>query len=211
MPRIRTLKPEHRQHRKVGALSDRQYRLWVGMICEADDEGRLVADAEQLRLLIFGFHPEVTASDVDSALAHLGSRRLVRVYYAERQRYASFPDWLIHQRINRPTPSKLPPPKARGKNSVSAHGHGELSDGSVSTHAGSEGIGRERIKDRKGREGSGEGNPRRSHDADPAPGPPDDDADVVLARALHLSVAEVRRRRAEAQARAPQPDGAPAW
>ena len=44
MPRIRTLKPEHRQHRKVGALDHVSYRLWVGMILEADDEGRLVCE-----------------------------------------------------------------------------------------------------------------------------------------------------------------------
>ena len=41
MPRIRTLKPEHRQHRKLGPLDHLTYRLWVGMILEADDAGRL--------------------------------------------------------------------------------------------------------------------------------------------------------------------------
>jgi hypothetical protein len=68
VPRIRTLKPEALQHRKVGRLNDRQFRLWVGMLTQADDEGRLVADAEQLRLQVFGYHPRVTARDVDAAL-----------------------------------------------------------------------------------------------------------------------------------------------
>lgn len=115
MPRIRSLKPEHRQHRKVGKLSDREYRLWVGMICEADDEGRLVADAEQLRALIFGFQADVTATDVEATLTALARspRRLVFLYAAGGVRYASFPSWKDHQRIARPAPSKLPPPPLR--------------------------------------------------------------------------------------------------
>lgn len=164
MPRIRTLKPEHRQHRKVGALADRQYRLWVGMICEADDEGRLVADAEQLRALLWAFHPEVTTADVDSALDHLVSIRLVGVYWHGRTRYAFFPDWKLHQRINRPQPSKLPSPKAKRTRSVTVNAHGTLSEPAPTGVHGSEGIGRDQGRDRKGREGSGEGNPNGSHD-----------------------------------------------
>ena len=48
MPRIRSLKPEHKQHRRVGMLTDLQYRLWVGLITEADDDGRLVGNTSQL-------------------------------------------------------------------------------------------------------------------------------------------------------------------
>jgi hypothetical protein len=51
VPRIRSLKPDHRTHRCVGKFSDREYRLWVSMILEADDEGRLVVDADQLRVV----------------------------------------------------------------------------------------------------------------------------------------------------------------
>ena len=80
MPRIRTLKPEHRQHRKVGKLSDRAYRLWVGMILEADDEGRLYWDADQIRLAVFGYHPKVTAVIATSLMRELESSGLIRLY-----------------------------------------------------------------------------------------------------------------------------------
>ena len=118
MPRIRTLKPEHRQHRKVGQLSDRAYRLWVGMILEADDEGRLVCDADQLRALIFGYHKKATPALIEDSLSTLTRLGLIRLYEQNGTRYADFPSWHDHQRINRPTPSKLP----SYKDSLNPHG-----------------------------------------------------------------------------------------
>ena len=118
MPRIRTLKPEHRQHRKVGPLSHADYRLWVGMILEADDEGRLVCDARQLGALIFGYHQDVTPVLIEDSLRTLATLRLIRLYVHNGTRYADFPSWGDHQRINRPTPSKLPP----YDDSLSIHG-----------------------------------------------------------------------------------------
>lgn len=109
-PRIRTLKPDHRQHRKVGPLSHVVYRLWVGMIVEADDEGRLVADPGQLRVLIFGYHPDVTREEIDTGLATLATYGLIQRYTVAATPYACFPSWKDHQRIKKPTPSRLPPP-----------------------------------------------------------------------------------------------------
>jgi len=108
MPRIRTLKPEHRQHRKVGPLTDREYRLWVGMILEADDEGRLVCDAAQLRALVFAYQPKVPLAAIEAALARLEGVGLIRLYGVGTLRYADFPSWHDHQRIDRKQPSRLP-------------------------------------------------------------------------------------------------------
>ena len=141
MPRIRTLKPECRTHRKVGRLSDRAFRLWVGMILEADDAGRLVADAGELRLLVFGYHPKVTDADIDKSLEVLARPRLIRLYTVESIRYADFPDWLDHQRIDRPTPSRLPSYES------SLSDRRVLDESSTSPRAPSE--------DRKGSEGIG--------------------------------------------------------
>jgi len=109
MPRIRTFKPEHRQHRKVGPLDHVTYRLWAGMILEADDEGRLVCDARQLAALIFAYHQEVSREILEASLNVLETLGLIRLYAQNGTRYADFPSWLDHQRINHPTPSKLPP------------------------------------------------------------------------------------------------------
>jgi len=108
MPRIRTLKPDHRLHRKVGSLDDTSYRLWVGMVLEADDEGRLVAEAHQLKALIFGLRPQTRPSVVDRALSALHSSGLIRLYTVNGTQYAWFPSWKDHQRISHPSPSGLP-------------------------------------------------------------------------------------------------------
>lgn len=109
MPRIRTLKPEHRQHRKIGPMDHVTYRLWVGMILEADDEGRLVCDAEQLRVTIFGYHPKVRRPVVEGSLRALEASGLLRLYAVGGARYAWFPSWHDHQKIDKKQPSKLPP------------------------------------------------------------------------------------------------------
>jgi hypothetical protein len=108
VPRIRTLKPEHKVHRKVGRLEDRPYRLWVGLITEADDHGRFVADAEQLRALIFPYQ-RIGSAQVETALHTLERTRLVHLYTVNGTRYGCFPDWQHHQKVSHAIPSRIPP------------------------------------------------------------------------------------------------------
>lgn len=143
MPRIRTLKPEHKQHRKVGLLTDRQYRLWVGMITEADDEGRLVADPAQLRVLIFAYQPRTTVAHVVDGLEALAAVGLLRLYRVGEVSYAEFCSWKDHQRVQHPAASKYP----SNQHSDTPH---EDSGALMSVHGGSR-I-KEGIKD-QGREG----------------------------------------------------------
>lgn len=79
------------------------------MLLEADDEGRLVCDAEQLRVTIFGYHPSIRRTFVERSLAVLEDVGLIRLYVAGGIRYAWFPSWHDHQKIDRKQPSKLPP------------------------------------------------------------------------------------------------------
>jgi hypothetical protein len=147
MPRIRTLKPEHKTHRKVGRLTDRQYRLWVGMITEADDEGRLVADADQLRVQIFAFQGDVTDQIVAEECQHLAKVGLIRVYKCQNTLYAVFPSWLDHQRIDKPKPSTYPRDAVRDRSKKPRR---SVQDTSQTDLRGSEGSGSDR-KDRKDR------------------------------------------------------------
>lgn len=171
MPRIRSLKPEHKQHRKVGLLNDRQYRLWVSMVTEADDDGRLVADAAQLRALTFAYHPEVTTEMVADDLVVIEQTGMVHLYRVGDTCYAHFPSWTDHQRIDRPQASKLPcapccsrrRPSARLQKNhrkvtglASTNGReSSASDREHSTGIGGEGIGGEGIGGDQGSEGKG--------------------------------------------------------
>ena len=110
MPRIRTLKPEALQHRKVGRLSDRAFRLWVACITQADDDGRLVFDADQFRVLVWGYHAKVRPDDVLRGLAELLSTGLVRGYVdnSGTVTYLDLPSWNDHQRVDHKSKSRLP-------------------------------------------------------------------------------------------------------
>ena len=126
MPRIRTLKPEALQHRKLGKASDRALRVWLALLTQADDEGRLVCDAEHLRVVAFAYHPRVSAQHVEAALrdvASLGGGGLVTLYTVKDTRYACLPSWNEHQKISHPTPSSLPGCDAPGAVLESPEGH----------------------------------------------------------------------------------------
>ena len=109
-PRIRSLKPEHTLNFKVGALSDKAYRTWIGLICYADDEGRSLYRPEELKARLFGFQPKTTLTDIHTAISELEGARLVRSYAVNGQSYLALHDWPEHQRVSHPTPSRLPAP-----------------------------------------------------------------------------------------------------
>ena len=110
-PRIRSMKPEAFQHRKVGRLSIWARWLWVGLLHHADDAGRFIADAGELLARFFGYDRDVPESKVEEWLAEVAATGLVILYRAEDGTpLGYFPDWHEHQRIDRPKPSTLPAP-----------------------------------------------------------------------------------------------------
>jgi len=108
-PRIRSLKPEGLQHPKVGKLSDRAFRLWVGLITQADDEGRLRWRPDQFsRIIVFGYHEKVTATLVSETLLEIVVADLAYHYVVDDKEYVELHDWKEHQKVDRPVASILP-------------------------------------------------------------------------------------------------------
>ena len=102
MARIRTLKPDHGQHRKVGPLSDRAFRVWVsGLVTQADDEGRLIVDPEEIRVKVFGYHPTVSTPEVVEMIGEIIQRRLLHVFEHEGQTIGQLHDWQDHQAVRK--------------------------------------------------------------------------------------------------------------
>lgn len=108
MPRRRMIDPSIWSDSLVGSLSDPARILFIALISNADDEGRLEADALSLRRTAFGFR-DVTVADVEGWLAEIASTlRSVAVYQRDGRRYVELQNWLSYQTINRPTPSRIP-------------------------------------------------------------------------------------------------------
>jgi hypothetical protein len=146
MPRIRTLKPELWLSPQVMNLSHGARLLFLGLITQADDEGRGCADPRRLKAAIFP-GDDVTSANVGEWLLEVEAQRLARAYDgAEHGRLYELPTWRSHQSIERPKPSRYPP---------SVTNQRSVGDASLTSRGGSEGS--------EGSEGS-KGSDARAHD-----------------------------------------------
>lgn len=99
---------------KISALSDFEFRLWIGLITQADDAGRGDARAAVLKGRIFPFRERLTIKDIDAALAKLADKGCVGLYHVDGKPYFYFPTWTKHQRIRDCKP-KYPEPTICGE------------------------------------------------------------------------------------------------
>ncbi len=109
-PRIRSFKPEMISRYDIQPLNDREFRVWLTLMSQSDDEGRGVADAAHLRSLIWGTHHQVAVRDVEKALKLLARRNIVTLYTVEHVRYWFLRAWFDDQRVVHPTLSNHPAP-----------------------------------------------------------------------------------------------------
>jgi hypothetical protein len=114
MARIRTIKPELFSSRTVSTYSDALFRTFTGLFCYVDDRGRGEDDVDLIKAdiapRIKSKTPKLIAAHLET-LADMDDPPLCR-YEVDGVRYlhlVNFVDGSKHQRINRPTKSKLPP------------------------------------------------------------------------------------------------------
>lgn len=147
-PRIRTIKPDCWADEAISPLSRDARLLFIVLVTFADDDGRF----RDLPAQIIGHgYPEdadVTSRRVTAWMDELVLSGVVVRYEVDGKRYGTFPKWHNHQRINRFSPSKLPPYPGRDVTIVthpshdkprafSVSDHGVLTENSVSAHDGS--------------------------------------------------------------------------
>jgi hypothetical protein len=84
--------------------------LFVGLLTEADDAGRLMDSPKKLCGILFPHDDDVTERKVTQWLNELVEAGCINRYSAGQGRYLHFPNWEDHQRISKPTPSRFPDP-----------------------------------------------------------------------------------------------------
>lgn len=131
-PRIRTIKPELWQDEKIGELTRDQRILLLGLITMADDEGRLRALSSLILGQVFPWDADVSPVKLRRWMAAIEDTGLVVQYEHDGKPYAAFRHWKRHQRINRPSPSLLPPPP--DPEIAAANAVAEFSERDVSDH-----------------------------------------------------------------------------
>lgn len=107
MARIRTIKPEFPQSESMGRVSRDARLCFVQMWTLADDEGRLRGNSRMLASLLFPYDDDAPAL-IDTWLTELEGEGCIVRYKAEGQTYVEICKWLIHQKIDKPSKSKIP-------------------------------------------------------------------------------------------------------
>lgn len=107
MARIRTIKPEFPESESVGRLSRDARLLFILLWTFVDDAGRARASSRLLASRLFPYDEDAPEL-IDGWLDELKSEGHVRRYVVDGAQYLDIPKWLIHQKIDHATMSRLP-------------------------------------------------------------------------------------------------------
>lgn len=109
LARIRTIKPEAFVSESLAAVSLTAERTFLGLLTQADDQGRHRDHAAIIAGQLWVLRPEHAPSDVETDLAQLADAGLLCRYKGpDHKRYLHLVTWHQHQKINRPSKSRLP-------------------------------------------------------------------------------------------------------
>jgi hypothetical protein len=121
MARKRMIDPSIWQDEGMAELTPRQQLLYIGLISNADDDGRLKGSESALRLALPTLYAGVglpdIATDLNAVLAAFG--QLIR-YQAGGRTYLAFLNYRDWQKIDKPSPSRLPAPPDQREDSGNA-------------------------------------------------------------------------------------------
>lgn len=153
MARIRTIKPEFFTSLTIADLTTEQRLTFIGLWTHVDDEGRCVDDPRLIKAALWPLDDR-NAADIADDLRALSEASLITRYTLKPKRYLAVTNWHEHQKINRPSESKLPAPEQgeptppeppTSTNADSWSTHAQLSEGSRQERKG-----RERNREGKG-------------------------------------------------------------
>ncbi|MFB6977408.1 hypothetical protein [Streptomyces scopuliridis] len=109
MARIRTIKPEAFVSESLAAVTLTAERTFFGLLTQADDQGRHRDHAAIIAGQLWVLRPDHTPADVEEDLAQLADASLICRYQGpDHKRYLHIVTWQQHQKINRPSKSRLP-------------------------------------------------------------------------------------------------------
>lgn len=149
MARKRLISPEIWESQSFGELTILAKILFIGMISQADDDGKGILSAQFLKSRILPYNKAIRIADVDKALKEIGHKTSTIYYEVYGKKYYIFENWQKWQMINCPTPSKLPdPPEIVWGKGGELRSEDLLTEYSLNTH----GILTERIEREERRE-----------------------------------------------------------
>lgn len=154
MARIRTIKEDFFQNERMASCSAHAQLLAIGLLPQCDDEGYFEAHPKLIKARVFPFSED--SLNIPELLNELSQIGYLQLYEDSlKKQYGHIPGFLRHQKVNRPTPSKI-----KGV----LESQGKLIEDSVSNHGGLT-LG----KEGKGKEEEGKGKEEPEASASPPP------------------------------------------
>lgn len=102
------MKPEYFRDEKVNRMPRDARLLMLGLIAHADDEGRLDGHPAAIKSTVFP-HDDLTSKKVSDWLQIIADQGLIYRYEAGGIEWIEICNWARHQKVNRPTASRIPP------------------------------------------------------------------------------------------------------
>jgi hypothetical protein len=109
MSRIRTIKPDAFRSETLSEVSLSAERTFFGLLTEVDDRGRIKERPAVLNGALWSLRPEHSVRDMERDLDELQTADLICRYEVNGIKHFHLPTFAQHQRINRPSESKLAP------------------------------------------------------------------------------------------------------
>ncbi|MGV9427972.1 hypothetical protein ACWDO7_27240 [Streptomyces sp. NPDC003656] len=109
MARIRTIKPEAFTSESLAEVTVEAERTFFGLLTQADDHGRHRDNAAIIAGLLWPLRAEHTSVHVEDDLHQLANAGLICRYTGcDGRRYLHIVTWSAHQKIDKPSQSRLP-------------------------------------------------------------------------------------------------------
>ncbi|MFF4520478.1 hypothetical protein [Streptomyces bluensis] len=109
MARIRTIKPEAFTSESLAEVTVNAERTFFGLLTQADDQGRFRDNAAIINGLLWPLRAEHTAVHAEDDLHQLADAGLICRYTGcDGRRYLHVATWGEHQKIDKPSQSRLP-------------------------------------------------------------------------------------------------------
>lgn len=110
MARKRMIDPGFWTDEKLGTCTREERLLFMGLISNADDDGRLPGHPALLKSMIFPYDYDITPDEVNKWVQSLYKKQIIAIYQVNGQTYIWICNFSKHQSIKKKTESKLPAP-----------------------------------------------------------------------------------------------------
>lgn len=108
MARKRMIDPSIWESEDFSALSNFAKLVFIALFSLADDDGRGRANPVYLRNTIFPYNEDLRSADIEKALSEISLNMSVIFYSCDGSKYYTLTNWDKWQKIDKPTPSKIP-------------------------------------------------------------------------------------------------------